>query len=296
MKTDKKIFALGFFDGVHLGHQVLLKECCRLAEELDCQAAAITFDRHPKSLFVQPAPLLICTAAERHRLLRSYGISHIREYPVSKAIMSTPWEAFLKDLLRCGAAGFVCGEDFRFGCRGEGDAEKLKAACGELGIPCVVIPQQTLNGERISSSYIRELIEDGKMQSATEFLGHPYVLTGTVIHGMQLGRKLGRPTANLRLPQELAVPKFGAYACVACVDGQRYGAVTNIGIRPTVNGRGRTVEAWILDFEGDLYDREIALEFHYFLRPEVKFPHLVALQRQIQFDAQQTREYLEEHL
>ena len=296
MKTDKKIFALGFFDGVHLGHQALLKECCRLAKELDCQSAAITFDRHPKSLFVQPAPLLICTAAERHRLLRSYGIDHIREYPVSKAIMSTPWQAFLKDLLGCGAAGFVCGEDFRFGRQGEGDAEKLKAACGELGIPCVVIPQQTLNGERISSSYIRELIEDGKMQTATEFLGHPYVLTGTVIHGMQLGRKLGRPTANLRLPQELAVPKFGAYACVACVDGQRYPAVTNIGIRPTVNGRGRTVEAWILDFEGDLYDREITLEFHYFLRPEVKFPHLVALQRQIQFDAQQTREYLEAHL
>ena len=296
MKTDRKIYALGFFDGVHLGHQVLLAECRQMARELGCKSAAITFDCHPKSLFMDPAPMLISTAAERRRLLTALGIEHIREYPVSKAIMSTPWKAVLEDLVRDGAVGFVCGSDFRFGKSGEGNAELLKAECDARGIPCVIVPEQRMEGIRISSSHIRAMIEEGLMESAVKFLGHPYVLTGVVCHGIQLGRKLGMPTANLELPRGLAVPKFGVYACVAVVDGVRHAAVTNIGIRPTVNGRGLTVEAWILDFKGDLYDRELTLEFYRFLRPERRFPHVVALRRQIETDAAETRLYLEEHV
>lgn len=295
MRNDKRIFALGFFDGVHLGHQALLKECCALAKTLDCQAAAITFDRHPKSMFSPQPPVLISTAPERKRLLRLYGIEQVYQYPVSEQTMSTPWRAFIGELLEYGAAGFVCGADYRFGHRGEGSAEKLKTLCTQLGIPCVIVPDQILEGVRISSTHIRGLIEDGKMESATKFLGHPYTLTGHVVHGKQLGRKLGVPTANLILPEGLAIPKFGVYACRCIVDGIRYCAVTNIGTRPTVNGMGITVEPWILDFEGDLYDREIRLEFYYFLRPEMKFDDLSALRRQIQADAAETRCYFENH-
>lgn len=294
MKTNNKIFALGFFDGVHLGHQALLQQCCALAEIHSCETAAITFDRHPKSLFLPNAPILISTKQERTKLLRSYGISHVYSFPVTEAVMGMPWRSFLDKLMEHGATGFVCGDDFHFGFHGEGTAEKLEEYCREKDLPCVIVPQQDLDGIRISSTHIRALIEDGKMESATRFLGHPYFLTGTVVHGHQLGRKLGIPTANLLLPEDLAIPKFGVYACRAVVEGQKYLAVTNIGTRPTVSGRGITVEPWILDFQGDLYDQKITLEFHYFLRPEMKFPDLSAMQAEIHRNARQTRDYFDE--
>ena len=156
----------------------------------------------------------------------------------------------------------------------------------------MVVSEQTLNGKRISSTLIRSRIDSGDMESATKYLGHPHVLTGTVVHGQQIGRKLGFPTANLLIPPAVAVPKFGVYACRAVIDGKSYPAVTNVGTRPTVAGTGVTVEPWILDFEGDLYDRQIRVEFYYFLRPEMKFPDLEALKAEILRNADQTRAYL----
>lgn len=290
---EKRIFALGFFDGVHLGHQALLRACCRLAEETGCEAAAITFDRHPRSLFSETPPLLISTLPDRLRLLESYGIRHIEVLNVTSEIMSTPWQQFLELLLEKGAAGFVCGEDFRFGHRGQGNCALLAEFCRERGLPCVVIPQQSIGGLRISSTYIRRQIEEGDMATAVRFLGHPLTLTGTVVRGQQLGRTLGIPTANLRLPAEVAAPKYGVYACRCRIDDEIYPAVTNVGTRPTVAGEGVTVEPWILDYSGDLYGRDITLEFYRFLRPEQKFATLEELKSRIHEDARQTREYLD---
>jgi riboflavin kinase/FMN adenylyltransferase len=294
MKDTKRVFALGFFDGVHLGHQALLKECRDLAAQLDCETAAITFESHPQSLYCCRVPPLISTAAERRRLLRQYGIRHIRSYPVTRAVMEMPWQDFLEELTASGAAGFVCGDDFHFGYRGEGNSEKLQSFCREHQIPCIIVPEQSIGGIRVSSTYIRTQLETGDMATAVRFLGHPYALTGTVVHGHKIGRKLGMPTANLLLPEDLVIPKFGVYVCRALIDCSVFPAVTNIGTRPTVSGSGITVEPWILDFEGDLYDREITLEFYRFLRPEMKFPDLEALRAQIQADAASTRAYFEE--
>lgn len=292
MRTDKRIFALGFFDGVHLGHQALLAECCRLAAELDCQAAAITFDAHPQSLFLPDPPMLISTARDRELLLRRYGIGQIYTFPVTAEVMSTPWRAFLEELLEFGAAGFVCGDDFRFGWKGMGNGKKLKDFCAARNLPCVILPEQTLDGIRISSTYIRRQLETGDMATAVRFLGHPYTLTGQVVRGQQIGRTLGVPTANILLPEGIVVPKFGVYACRCLVEGEWYPAVTNIGTRPTVSGTGITVEPWILDFSGDLYGKAITLEFHRFLRPEQRFPDLEALRLQIRRDAEETRALL----
>ena len=291
MKTEKRIFALGFFDGVHLGHQALLRQCVRLAREHGCEAAAITFDRHPRSLVLNTPPCLVSTLPDRRRLLMDYGMAHISEFPVRAETMSTPWQDFLESLLDRGAAGFVCGEDFRFGHRGQGTSEKLLEFCRERNLPCVIVEDQTLDGIRISSTYIRRQIEEGDMATAVRFLGHPYLLTGTVVPGKQLGRRLGIPTANLRLPEEVAVPKFGVYACRCRIGEETYPAVTNVGTRPTVEGRGITVEPWILDYSGDLYGREITLEFFRFLRGEEKFPDLEALKSRIHADAEQTRAF-----
>ena len=288
----KKIYALGFFDGVHLGHQKLLSQCVQLATEYNCTTAAITFDRHPKSLFSEKPTVLISTIPDRELLLKRYGMEEVLVLPVTKEVMSMHWRDFVQMLLDRGAAGFVCGDDFRFGHRGEGSAETLTAFCREQGLPCIVVPEQTVEDIRISSTYIRRQIETGDMATAVTFMGHPYTLTGTVVRGQQLGRTLGIPTANLRLPAGLAVPKFGVYACCVLIDGVRYAAVTNIGTRPTVAGEGITVEPWILDYSGDLYGKEITLECYRFLRSEQKFPSLEALQEEIRRNARQTREIL----
>lgn len=291
MNQDKQVIALGFFDGVHLGHQALLAECCRLAQKLRCVPAAITFQTHPLALLSGTPPKLINTPQDRQKLLYRYGMEQVRMLTFDQATMSMPWQRFLEQLLEQGAAGIVCGHDFRFGHRGEGTAEKLQAACARRGIACSVVPEQAVEGIRISSTYIRTLLETGDMGRAIRFLGHPHLLTGTVVSGRGLGHTIGVPTANLSLPEEVLYPRFGVYACTATVDGSFYCAVTNIGTRPTVGGHRVTVEPWLLDFSGDLYGKELSLGFHHFLRPETKFDSLDALKEQIQADAQQTRAY-----
>ncbi len=290
---QKRIFALGFFDGVHLGHQQLLKACAAMAERQNAQAAAITFLSHPQSLFCETVPPLINTHEDRLRLLQRYGIGPVYSFPVTEEVMSTSWQDFLAELEEYGAAGFVCGDDFRFGRRGEGNGEKLQQYCREKGFPCRIIPQQTLDGVRISSTHIRGLLEQGQLEEAVRFLGHPHILTGAVVSGRHLGRRLGVPTANLHLPEDLVCPKHGVYACRAWVGETAYVAVTNIGTRPTVNGKGVTVEAWLLGYTGDLYGKSVTLEFHRYLRGEEAFSSLEALKAQIQKDKEKTLEIFE---
>ena len=292
--SKKCVYALGFFDGVHLGHACLLKACRELADELGAKAGVVTFSSHPDALVEGAAPKLINTLSDRERLLRErYRMDEVITLPFDEAMMRTPWQEFFRRLLEdFSAAGIVCGHDFRFGHRGEGSGEKLLEACREAQIPCIVVPEMKLGGISISSTHIRCLIEMGLVEHAIHFLGHPHMLTGRVVHGHQLGRRLGMPTANLVLPEELVVPKFGVYACRCIVDGAVYSAVTNVGTRPTVAGVGVNVETWILDFEGDLYDREIRLQFFKFLRPEIRFPSLQALQEAVRADAEKTKEIL----
>ena len=289
---EKKIFALGFFDGVHRGHQALLAACVRMATQLDAIPAAITFDRHPQSLFTSDPPALINTNTDRDALLHHYGIRHIHRLAVTEDVMSTPWQDFLENLLSDCQGGFVCGDDFRFGHKGQGDCEKLTAFCRQRGIPCTIVSEQTMDGLRISSTHIRKCIEQGDIAQANAFLGHPHLLTGTVMPGRQLGRTIGIPTANVWIQPSVVIPKFGVYACRVHIGRNCYLAVTNVGMRPTVSGENLTVEPWILDFEGDLYGQEITLEFHHFLRPEQKFPSLNALQAAIRQNAEQTRQLL----
>ena len=283
----KKIFALGFFDGVHLGHQALLEDSVRMARQMGAMPAAITFDKHPKSLFLSQSPVLINSIEDRTGLLRENAMEQICVLPVTRESMAQPWQDFLRMLLEKGAAGFVCGDDFRFGHKGEGNAAKLADFCRELGLPYAVLPEQTLDGIRISSTHIRSLIEAGDVETAAKFLGHPHVLSGEVVHGRHLGRTIGVPTANVLLPEGVVVPKLGVYACTCVIDGKAYVSVTNIGSRPTVGGHQVRAESWILDFDGDLYGKRITLKFHKFLRPEQKFDSLEELRAQIQHDAAQ---------
>lgn len=286
---EKTIFALGFFDGVHLGHQALLREAVRLAREKGVTAGAVTFSDHPDGLVSGSAPKLLNTAADRNGLLQAYGIQNILELPFDEEVKNTHWASFLSQLVVAGAAGFVCGDDFRFGAGGLGTPKKLEAFCQKRGIAYAIVPQQELDGVRVSSTHIRGLLEQGEMKRANWFLGHPHVLTGEVVLGRQLGRTMGIPTANVLIPEGLAVPKLGVYAGFTVVDGKAYRTVTNIGSRPTVGGHQVRTESWLLDFEGDLYGRKLTLALLDFLRPEQKFDSLEELKAQILQDAQQVR-------
>ena len=288
---QNRIFALGFFDGVHLGHQALLSACVRLAKTMDCETAAITFESHPQSLFSGQVPPLLSTLSDRFRLLLRYGIDHVYPLPVNWAVMGKPWQAFLEELMEYGARGFVCGDDFRFGRGGAGNAQTLRDFCREKKIPCVIVPEQKLDGVRISSSYIRRQIETGDMATAVRFLGHGHMLTGTVVPGRRLGHRLGFPTANIELPEGVIVPRHGVYACRAFVGEKEYPAVCNVGSRPTVEGHQVRTETWLLDFQGDLYGQTVTLEFFYFLRSEQRFGSLEELKCAVLTDAENTRKF-----
>lgn len=294
---ERTIYALGFFDGVHLGHQALLRACKELAAQHKCRTGVVTFTTHPDSLVSGKTPALLNSPTDRHHLLNEFGMEDVVELPFDKALMSMDWRDFIR-LLReeHGAAGFVCGDDFRFGYRGEGNARILQEYCRATGLPQTTVPEQTVDGVRVSSSHIRELMEAGQMEQAIRFLGHPHILSGTVVKGRQLGRTIGIPTANLALPAGVICPKHGVYACTALTEGRQYMAVTNIGTRPTVDGHHVTVEPWLLDFDGDLYGKPLTLLFHAFLRPEQKFASLEQLQGEIRRNADQTRKLLEEIL
>ena len=292
--NEKKIYALGFFDGVHKGHQALLAACVTLAKEENAIPCAMTFDTHPQNLVQGTAPKLINTAHDRRHLLEQYGMVQVQTLHFDETTKNMPWQDFFRYLTEeLGAAGLVCGNDFRFGKGGEGNHLRLQEACQAAGIPCVVVPEQAADGIRISSTYIRGLLEQGQMETAVKFLGHPHLLSGTVISGRKLGRTIGIPTANLALPEGLVIPKLGVYACKAITEQGTYLAVTNIGTRPTVEGHHITVEPWILDFEGDLYGKELTLEFYAFLRPEQKFGSLEELKAEIQKNATDTRKILD---
>ena len=292
--NNKTIYALGFFDGVHVGHQALLKECRKLADQQGCRAAAVTFSSHPDTLVLGKTPSLINTIEDRVRLLNAAGMDDVVVLPFDRNTQTMHWLDFLALLReRYGAAGLVCGHDFRFGNRGEGNATLLRDYCSKAGIPCAVVPEQKLGETTVSSTHIRSLLEAGQMEEAAKFLGHPHILTGTVVTGRKLGRTLGIPTANLSIPEEVVKLPFGVYACKATVDGETFLAVTNIGNRPTVGGHRVTVEPWLLDFDGDLYGRELTLQFYRFLRPEVKFPSLDALKEEIIKNAGECRKFFE---
>lgn len=288
------IYALGFFDGVHLGHRALLRRCRMLAQDACVNAGAVTFANHPDSLVFGKTPGLINTPGDRDTLLRSFGMTRVVSLPFTQQLRDTPWRDFL-DMLRrdYGAAGFVCGDDFCFGRKGEGNARLLLEYCREAGIPGAIVPQQNVGDIRVSSTYIRTLLEAGDIRRANRFLGHPHILSGQVINGKHLGRTLGIPTANLAFPSSLALPRFGVYACKASVREGTFIAVTNIGRRPTVNGSNVNAESWLLDFDGDLYGQTLTLAFYDFVRPEMKFGSLEEMRREIFRNAETARNLLD---
>lgn len=298
MDQNKRIIALGFFDGVHLGHGALLRRVSQVAAQRWAVPAAVTFDTHPTNLILKtPMPLLTSPTDRADLMIRCYGIREVIVAHFDKRMMEMPWREFVTDYLvgEHGAVHLVVGHDHHFGYRGEGSPEKLKALCGELGLGCDIIPKVERDHVTVSSTYIRTLIAQGEMELANEFLGHPHTLTDTVAHGKKLGSTLGFPTVNLHFQPGVLVPAYGVYAAkVHFENGDSRMAVTNIGVRPTVDDGDRvTVEGFILDFDGDLYGKTVRMEFYKRLRGERKFPDLESLRTEVLRNAEETRAYFQ---
>ena len=290
----KTVIALGFFDGVHIGHGELLKMAVRRAQEKNCRSAAFTFDRSPREFVTGQSVPLLTTSEQRAEIIRGqYGVQDVFVEPFDRNMMTMPWENFLSELLvgKYHAVHLVAGHDYRFGHKNEGDVEKLRAYCAAHGLGCDVIPRVELDGVTVSSSHIRSLLEEGDAARAAEFLGHFFSMEGTVRHGDGIGRKRLFPTANLIPEEHLLVPKRGVYATRAHLPGgeTRVG-VTNVGVRPTVSEKNSvTVETYLVDYEGDLYGKVLRLDFCDYLRPERRFSSTQELHDMIAHNAEEAQ-------
>ena len=287
----QSIIALGFFDGVHLGHGALLRRTAELAAEHGWKPVVMTFDRSPGK-----DGRLLTSVADRIRLIRElYGIENVEVLPFTVKLMHMAWDAFLEMLVRdYGAAHLVCGWDYRFGFLGQGDAELLRRWCADHALGCDVVERCTVDGITVSSSFLKTLIEAGDTEAAIRWYGHPHTISGTVQPGRRLGRTLGFPTANLVPAPELLLPRDGVYAVTAAAGGQVFAGVCNIGTRPTVGGHLRTVETWLSDFNRDLYGMTLRVDFYRYLRPERSFPDLEALREQVERDKTEALAYFAE--
>jgi len=290
------VFAIGNFDGVHLGHRAVIARTRALARERGAASAALTFEPHPADYFVgKPVVFRLTPFAEKMKALSALGLDGAVALSFSAALAGLSAEAFVEEILVRSLAigGVIVGADFHFG-KGRSGSPAFLASAGErygFEVEILTKVEAEMDGEAISSSSIRRALEGGDVASAAHRLGRPYSVTGEVIRGKQLGRTLGMPTANLALPPTNRLA-YGVYAVRAVLDGVSHDAVASFGVRPTVNGVEPLLETYLFDFSGDLYGRELTIEFIAHIREELKFDSLDALKAEMARDGARARALL----
>ncbi|MCX6029817.1 MAG: riboflavin biosynthesis protein RibF [Chloroflexi bacterium] len=283
---------IGNFDGVHRGHQQLVSEMVAAAHVAGCLAGLLTFDPHPLAVLRPDVPLAFLTSPEeRAELLAALGLDFVLILPFNRSIAALPADEFMRRLVgRIPLCALWIGPDFALGRGREGNAVRLAEIGRELGYQVMVTPDYDWQGEPVRSSRIRGLLaQDGAVDLAADLLGHPYQTWGEVATGAQRGRRLGFPTANVMPPAGRLLPAFGVYVCWAWRENRGYPAVVNVGIRPSFDNGQPTIEAYLLDFAGDLYGETLGLSFIARLRGEMKFADISALIAQIHADAEAAR-------
>jgi len=298
MVEKKRVIALGFFDGIHIGHSALMSRTLEIGKAKDLIPSVITFDAHPLSLVSGTSVPLINSPEDRADLIhRVFGIDDIVFLHFDKQTSNMRWDDFIVNLTEeFGARHLVAGYDFHFGSGGMGNSMLLAEKCAELGVGCDIIPEVKYDGVTSSSTYIRELIAAGDFERANTFLGHPHVFTDIVRYGYKLGRTLGTPTINMRFSDGVLIPAFGVYATKVYPEtGGEYIGVTNVGVRPTIDNSNGTVtaETHILNYQGNLYGRRVRIEFYKHMRPEIKFSDTDELKAQILRDCASAQGFFE---
>jgi len=306
-KLDNTAVALGKFDGLHLGHQVLLSKI-KAYKSKGMKAAMFTFDYHPGNLFNKDEVSLIYTSEERRIIAERMGIDVLIEYPFTTETAAMEPADFINEILieKMGARYIVVGEDFRFGKQRKGDVRFLQGLSFPLGYTveeCTKITTVLPAGfegnleqeiDDISSTLVRKAIAKGDLEFANEMLGRPYAIMGEVVHGREIGRTIGMPTANIIPTKNKMLPPNGVYSSNTILNGQLYHSVTNIGLNPTVEeNSSKRVETFVYDFEGNIYGKQLEVQLYHYDREEMKFSSIEALKEQMHKDKLKAIKYFD---
>lgn len=278
--------AIGKFDGIHVGHRRLLEEILGKKRE-GLEACVFTFDISPAVLFGKSDGKVLTTREEKRRIFKELGVDILVEFPMTLESAAIPAEDFARHYLsEALCTGFIAaGEDLSFGQYGLGDTALLQKLKGELGFEVKTIQKVQIDGKEVSSTYIRTLLEEGDMERVKLYLGEPFCVMGTVVHGRHMGHSLGFPTINLIPEKEKLLPPFGVYKSMVRYGEGLYHGISNVGRKPTVGGDERAgIETYLYDFDGDLYGQEVIVYLHEFMRPERRFESLEMLKAQIKQD------------
>ena len=293
-KYPATVIALGTFDGLHLGHTDVINTARDYAERSGLKLAVFTFSNHPLAL-IRPdlVPVRIISAEEKIKLLESFGVDYLINIPFTEDFAALSPDEFLERLACFNYRCLVVGENFTYGFLGSGKTETLERSGRKNGFDIIVRPLVKMNGNVVSSTGIRNLIQAGHIEYANRMLGRAYAITGTIVHGEQRGRKLGFPTANIELLHgEMAVPAPGVYAVTASIEGSIYEGMGNIGNNPTFNDvEHARLEVNLFNCSGDLYGKTMSVQFHKYIRAEKKFSGVEELCRQIEEDKKGIKTY-----
>lgn len=288
---DTKVYALGTFDGIHRGHQRVIRKAVEEAASVNGVSIIITFEHHPLTiLHPERVPKRLIQEDLLNTVIESLQVDYILRLPMTKALLNMRADEFLDALCKdTNVEAIVVGENFTFGAKGLGNPEYMKQVLADKAIQVLVQPLLPCNGlsTPISSTEIRKAIREGRLEDATHWLGRPFQFKGTVIKGDQRGRTLGFPTLNLLLPNEMATPPDGVYANRVCIDGIWYDGVGNVGDNPTFKNQYHRCEVHVFDFDQDIYGKEVIVQFISYLRGEVKFNNLQDLIDQMKVDEEQ---------
>ena len=292
---DQKVrscITLGKFDGLHRGHQKLIE---RIKEKRgkNCKAVVFTFDVSPKSYILHTPPKYLLTYEERRELAENLGVDILAECPFTEELMHMEPEAFVKEYLvdRLHGEYLAVGPDFRFGYQRKGTPQLLKELGEKYGFRTEILEKEKYKDKDISSTYIREELDQGHIEEVNRLLGYPYFTKGEIVHGRQLGRTIGIPTANLIPPSEKKLPPNGVYITESMIQGKTYQGITNVGYNPTVKENFLGVKTYLFSCNADLYGQEAEVKFYRYLRPEIKFASLEELKNQMMKDIQKGKDY-----
>lgn len=289
------VLAIGAFDGLHLGHQKVIEKTISLANEKNRPAAVYSFYPHPgKIISPENAPRQLLTEEKKEEKLAGLGVDFYFKQKFDQDFAGISVAGFIKEILldKIGVCQIVVGEDFRFGHRGHGDIKLLKEYGERYGFGVTVYPQYKVEGRKVSSSYIRQLVRAGQVAEIPRFLGSYYSLDGTVVHGAGRGKNLGYPTANLDLVADFVLPAAGVYAGYSVFDGREYASLANLGDKPTFADTEYALEIHLLNFSGDIYGKKISFNLIERIREVKKFPSSEDLKEQIRKDLLYTKEIL----
>jgi len=287
------VVSIGIFDGIHQGHQKLILQNKKSAIENNLSSVALTFSPHPRTVIFDENIPSILTSLEKRRIFSEFSLDYFIEYPFNMEFSKLNPDDFFDTIIikKLGCKIIVVGEGYRFGAKQRGDIKYLKKLCDNAGIILETAAHVNDGDVKISSSSIRKLIAKSDFETAERYLTRPYFITGVVLKGKQLGNTIGFPTANLILPQNKLLPTNGVFATKVIIDGKEYIGATNVGNNPTVDGKFITVETFVINFNEEIYDKEIKVLFNKKIREEMKFPSLDELKKQINNDVSDIKTY-----